>query len=121
MLSSGLVRMTAFAVNIGLVLLPDTVEAQRVAETRVGLSAPSSVIEWSNATLILEPVRGDRTYWKVGALVTAVPAVIAANVMMDERDDGVVVNIIKRVFGSVVLGAVFALPGALIGAQFPKD
>jgi len=121
MLSTGWVRNTAFAVCTGLALVPNELEAQRVTDTRAGLSAPSAVMARTYATSIPELRRGDRTYWKVGALITAVPAVIAANVMMDDSDDGIVVNIVKRVFGSAVLGAVFALPGALIGKQFPKD
>ena len=61
------------------------------------------------------------TYWKEGGIVTAIPAVVLANVIMDTRDKPLLVGLVGRAFGSAMLGAIFFLPGALIGAQFPKD
>lgn len=94
--------------------------AQATGQDRVGLSQPSAGTEPGRPQFVMPRAEGG-SYWKVGALITAAPVVIVANIMMDDSDDGILVNIVKRVFGSAVLGAVFALPGALIGKQFTKN
>lgn len=113
--------MRKFILLLGLLACSvQPLPAQFARGERAGLSQASGVSERGRPQIVMPRADGG-SYWKEGALITAVPIVIVANIMMDDSDDGIVVNIVKRVFGSAILGAVFALPGALIGKQFPKD
>lgn len=94
--------------------------AQFARGERVGLSQPSAGPSRSEAIAGVKRDLGN-TYWKEGGIVAAIPAVVLANLYMNTRDKPFLVGLLGRAFGSAFLGAVFFLPGALIGAQFPKD
>ena len=87
---------------------------------RVGLNQPSVGPSRSEAFAGVKRDLGN-TYWKEGGIVTAIPAVVLANLIMNTRDKPLLVGLVGRAFGSAMVGAIFFLPGALIGAQFPKD
>jgi hypothetical protein len=87
---------------------------------RVGLSQPSAGPSRSGAIAGVKRDLGN-TYWKEGGIVAAIPAVVLANLYMNTRDKPLLVGLLGRAVGSAFLGAIFFLPGALIGAQFPKD
>lgn len=97
---------------------PVSVSAQRAGSERIGLANLPSVSRDS-----MRVMRQDlgRTYWKEVGIATAIPMMVAANLMIDERDEGFVVHVLRRVVGTALLGALGFLPGALIGAQFSKD
>lgn len=57
------------------------------------------------------------TYWKVGALITAIPVAIAFNLFYVDDDK---VFIFGRILGTAMVAAVGAIPGMAIGGLFPK-
>jgi hypothetical protein len=101
-----------------VLLGPTAVTAQRAGGARVGLSNQTGVAPDS---VRLQRQDLGRTYWKEVGIATAIPLTVAANLMIDERDEGFVVHVLRRVLGTALAGAIGFLPGALIGAQFSKD
>lgn len=96
-----------------LLVAPVVLGGQTVARARVGLSP--QVVETSRHDVL--PLRFHTpppTYWKEGGLLTSLITIVAANIWV--RD----VSVRQRVFGSVALGSVFFVPGALIGGQISK-
>lgn len=94
--------------------------AQFARAERVGLSQLHVAASRAEAIAGVKRDLGN-TYWKEGGIVTAIPAVVLANLLMETRDKPLLAGLVMRAFGSALLGAIFFLPGALIGAQFPKD
>jgi hypothetical protein len=94
--------------------------AQFARTDRVGLSQRHLPSSRNEAIAAVKRDLGN-TYWKEGGLVTAVPGILLANLLMDTGDEPLLAGLVLRAFGTAILGAFFFLPGALIGAQFPKD
>lgn len=88
--------------------------AQFVRAERVGLSQPAHMAERGSPKFAI-PVDVGRSYWKEGGTVTALITVIAMNIWARDATSK------ERLFGSLVLGGVFFVPGALIGGQIKKD
>ena len=103
-----------------LMLVPATAPAQRQVDLRYGLTAPAS--DSPEQLDVLRPLRAPRSYWLVGALVTAVPAMVAFNVIVEPDDNTTFLGeVFGRVLGTALTGIVFAVPGAVIGGLFPKE
>lgn len=86
---------------------------------RYGISSTPANAEASD---LLASLRAPRTYWLVGAVITAVPAMIAFNIIAEpDKNTTFLGEVFGRVFGTALVGAVFAVPGAVIGGLFPKD
>ncbi len=93
--------------------------AQRAGGLRAGFSAPpvGGEVAVVKHRSFLGSDKYPATYWKVGALVTAIPAILAFNLLYGEEDDA---TIFGRIVGTALVGVVFAVPGAAIGGLFPK-
>jgi hypothetical protein len=110
-----MLRITAC---IGVVLWvlgrPASLPAQQQQHLRVGIASYSS--EPSRPLKVqINPGTLEGTYWKAGAVLTGLPAAVGMFIMTEHR-----ANVATRILGSAMIGAIAALPGALIGAQFRK-
>lgn len=88
--------------------------AQFARGERVGLSQASGVADRERPQIAM-PRDGNESYWKEGGAVTALITVIAMNIWARDATSK------ERLFGSLVLGGVFFVPGALIGGQIKKN
>ncbi len=108
------VRLLVVSASAFLVFaIPGLVNGQRRTDLRVGLSElpVERSRHFSVAMLHLEP---ERSYWKEGGALTALAVVVAVNLWVRDVSTG------QRVGGSLALGSVFFVPGALIGGLIRK-
>ncbi|HRP08563.1 MAG TPA: hypothetical protein PLL69_08745 [Gemmatimonadales bacterium] len=96
--------------------------AQRIAAQRAGFAhsefrmTPLSAASMAETSLR----RHTATHWKTGALITGIPAVIMFNLVAVGDDMTLFQQTAGRVASSALVGAVFAVPGAVVGGLFPK-
>lgn len=97
---------------LSLLGVPGALSAQRQSDVRVGLAEQTAKRTRVDASVL--PRAEEASYWKEGGAITALIAVVAMNIWV--RD----VSSSQRLFGTLALGGVFFVPGALIGGRFPK-
>lgn len=85
---------------------------------RIGLTAPTPPTLGTPDMPTIR--RAPRSYWLVGAIATAVPAMIAFQLVVKSDGDPFLAHLVKRVAATAIVGVVFAVPGAVIGGLFPK-
>lgn len=112
-----MVSRSHLALGVALLLMcrPDEGHAQRHVDTRAGLTTANAGTPRRHVTRSEFFGTSRRSYWKEGGALTSLITLIAVNVWV--RD----VSASQRLLGSLALGGVFFVPGALIGGQFPKD
>lgn len=103
-------------------VLPSLAGAQRFEVPRAGFSAANSGPAFLGGAEVsiserLNLGRARTSYWLEGGIVTAVPAMIAFNLVYDSDRAGLV----GRVVGSAIAGVIFSVPGMVIGGLFPKE
>jgi hypothetical protein len=62
-------------------------------------------------------MRPRTSYWLEGGIITAIPAIVGFNILYDDDTAGIP----GRLLGSAFAGAIFAVPGMVLGGLFPKD
>ncbi len=97
---------------------PMALHAQYRANLRVGISAPA--VRADSARVLTARIES-KSYWVIGAVATAVPAMIAFQLVVKRGDDPFLAYLVKRVAATAIVGVVFAVPGAVIGSLFPKE
>lgn len=95
-----------------LVCAPVHLNAQYVRDSRAGLD----LSERESRPKEIVPIDYGDSYWKEGALITALPFMYYWARYF--HDDGH--GLVGSVLGGVFFGSIAGLPGALIGKQFPK-
>jgi len=97
-----------------LACVVEPLPAQIARTDRAGLNQPSGVAGRGRPQIVMPRADGG-SYWKEGGAVTSLITVIAMNIWARDATSK------ERLFGSIVLGGVFFVPGALIGGQIKKD
>lgn len=115
MRSRKLTRRMLLAILVLSTSLPSLLPAQRRDGLRVGVAPHASVDHAPEPLRPVDTLKG--TYWWVGAIATGVPAGVLAFTAFDSERNGV----LKRFIGAAAVGALAALPGALIGSWFKKS
>lgn len=109
---SSLISWASIAGAVVLVCLPAHLAAQYLRDTRVGIDLSE---DGSRPREMVHIDYGD-SYWKEGALITALPFMYYWFRYFHEDGKGLVGSVV----GGVFFGSIAGLPGALIGKQFPK-
>jgi hypothetical protein len=110
-------RVTVGVLTLALAIAnPTRLMGQSQQQLRVGI-ARYDIEHPESRDVRISPGTLDGTYWKIGAVLTGLPAAIAVFAGIARPNEA---HIVARFMGAAIAGAIFALPGALIGAQFKK-